>query len=136
VPARADAWLDIRFPAEDTDLSGRSVDELREFLQEFCEPGVIATVEMVNAPHHADHDRAEIRLLRQAAQDQGYPAEFLYKHGSGDGAHLSAYGIAAVAFGVGGAGQHGPEEYADMTTIVPYYRALTNFLRGLATLTR
>jgi succinyl-diaminopimelate desuccinylase len=33
-----------------------------------------------------------------------------------------------VAFGVGGAGQHGPEEYADLTTIVPYYHALTEFL--------
>lgn len=29
---------------------------------------------------------------------------------------------------MGGAGQHGPEEYADVTTIVPYYHALTEFL--------
>jgi succinyl-diaminopimelate desuccinylase len=134
VPASAEAWLDIRFPAEDTNLTGRSVGELREYLQGFCEPGVTVEIEKVNAPHHADHDRPEIRLLREAAQEQGYPAEFLYKHGSGDGAHLSAYGVAAVAFGVGGAGQHGPDEYADIATITPYYRALTSFLRALATL--
>jgi succinyl-diaminopimelate desuccinylase len=33
-----------------------------------------------------------------------------------------------VAFGVGGSGQHGPDEYADLTTVVPYYRALRGFL--------
>jgi succinyl-diaminopimelate desuccinylase len=132
VPAHAEAWLDIRFPAEDTDLSGRTVEELRDYLEAFCEPGVSVTIDKVNAPHHADHDRPEIRRLQQAARAEGYPAEFLYKHGSGDGAHYSAYGIAAVAFGVGGAGQHGPDEYADITTIVPYYRALSAFLSDLA----
>ena len=132
VPAHADAWLDIRFPAEDVDLSGRSVDELREYLQSFCEPGVSVAIDKVNAPHHADHDRPEIQRLRRAARAEGYPAEFLYKHGSGDGAHYSARGIAAVAFGVGGDGQHGPDEYADIATIEPYQRALTAFLRGLA----
>ena len=74
-------------------------------------------IDKVNAPHHADHDRPEIQRLRRAARAEGYPAEFLYKHGSGDGAHYSAQGIAAVAFGVGGAGQHGPDEYADIATI-------------------
>ena len=36
--------------------------------------------------------------------------------------------LAAVAFGVGGSGQHGPDEYADLSTVVPYYHALREFL--------
>jgi acetylornithine deacetylase/succinyl-diaminopimelate desuccinylase-like protein len=40
----------------------------------------------------------------------------------------SAHGIASVAFGIGGDGQHGPSEYADVTTIDPYRHALTAFL--------
>jgi succinyl-diaminopimelate desuccinylase len=36
-----------------------------------------------------------------------------------------------VAFGVGGSGQHGPDEYADLSTVVPYYHALREFLEPL-----
>lgn len=36
----------------------------------------------------------------------------------------SRRGIAAVAFGVGRAGQHGPDEYVEIATIVPHFRAL------------
>ena len=38
--------------------------------------------------------------------------------------------MTAVAFGVGGHGQHGADEYADITTIAPYYQALTQFLQA------
>jgi succinyl-diaminopimelate desuccinylase len=69
--------------------------------------------------------------LRRAAQGQGYPADFLYKHGASDGGFYSGRGIPAVAFGVGGSGQHGPEEYAEVSTIEPYHRALTEFLEHL-----
>jgi succinyl-diaminopimelate desuccinylase len=86
----------------------------------------------VDAPHHADHDRPEIAHLRDAAREQGYGGEFLYKHGAGDGRFYSARGIPAVAFGVGGHGQHGPDEYAEVSTIAPYHAALVSFLRRLA----
>ena len=69
--------------------------------------------------------------MRRAAQRHGYPARFLYKHGSGDGGFYSGRGIAAVAFGVGGSGQHGPDEYVEIATIVPYYLALKEFLERL-----
>ena len=35
----------------------------------------------------------------------------------------------AVIVGVGGDGLHSADEYVDTTTIAPYYRALTAFLR-------
>ena len=128
IPADAQAFIDIRFPSEDADLTGRTVAQLRDYLAGFCEPDVEVEVAEVNAPHHADHDLAEVRALREAANAQGYRAEFLYKHGSGDGTFYAARGIPAVAFGVGGGGQHGADEYAEVATFAPYHRALGDFL--------
>ena len=129
VPAEAEAWLDIRFPPEDTDLAGKSTGQIAAYLQGFCEPGVTAAVDHVDAPQNADGGRPEITRLAGAALAQGYQPEFLRKHGTSDGCFYGEAGVTAVAFGVGGHGQHGAEEYADIATIEPYYRALTQFLR-------
>ena len=66
--------------------------------------------------------------LREAAAEQGYRADFLRKHGAADGRFYYQRGIDAVIFGIDGDGLHGPDEYADTTTIAPYYQALTDFL--------
>ena len=58
-------------------------------------------------------------------------ADLCRKHGVSDGRFYGELGIAAVAFGVGGSGQHGPDEYADLSTVVPYYHALREFLGPL-----
>ena len=58
-------------------------------------------------------------LLRQAAQDQGYPAGIMRKHGTADSRFFRQRGIATVIFGIGGDGQRGPSEYVDITTIKP-----------------
>ncbi len=69
--------------------------------------------------------------LQHVARRQGYPGGLLRKHGVSDGRFYGELGIAAVAFGVGGSGQHGPDEYADLSTVVPYYHALREFLEPL-----
>jgi succinyl-diaminopimelate desuccinylase len=129
IPAEAEAWLDIRFPSEDQDFNGRAAPEVAAYLQGFCEPGVTAVVDSLDAPHHTDRDRAEIGRLRAAALAQGFQPDFLRKHGAGDGRFYGALNIAAVAFGVGGDGQHGADEYAEINTITPYYQALRQFLK-------
>jgi len=129
IPAEAEAWLDIRFPPEDTDLAGRTEDEIAGYLQSFCELGVTAVVDHLDAPQDADGARPEIARLAEAARAQGYQPDFLRKHGTGDGRFYGEAGVTAVAFGVGGHGQHGADEYADIGTIEPYYRALSQFLR-------
>jgi succinyl-diaminopimelate desuccinylase len=134
IPADAQAWLDIRFPPEDIHLNGRTVQEITEHLATFCVPGVTVVVTSVDPTYPADHQRSEIRLLQQAAQDQGYRADIIRKHGAADSRFFRQRGIAAVIFGIGGDGQHGPREYVDTTTITPYYRALTAFLTDLNTL--
>ena len=129
VPADAEALLDIRFPPGDTDLAGRTADEVTTYLESFCEPGVTPVVDVLDQPHWADPARPEVQRLAAAAQRQGYPGDLLRKHGVSDGRFYGGRGMAAVAFGVGGDGQHGPDEYADLTTVAPYYRALSEFLR-------
>jgi len=132
IPAEAEAWLDVRYPAEDSEINGRTVEEIRAHFSDLCGPGVTVEVDHLDPPHHADHDRADIVALRHAARREGYGGALLRKHGAGDGRHYYQRGIDAVAFGVGGAGQHGPREYADVDTFVPYHRALTHYLTGLA----
>jgi succinyl-diaminopimelate desuccinylase len=132
VPAEAEAWLDIRFPAQDADLAGRNAEEITAYLAGFCEPGVTPMVDRVDPPHHADPGNPDILRLQRAARSQGYSGDSLRKHGAGDGRFYGELGITAVAFGVDGEGQHGPDEYADLTTVAPYYRALTEFLVTLS----
>lgn len=129
VPAAAEAWLDIRFPAGDPDLDGKDEAEFTAYLAGFCEPGVTAEVRRLDAPAHADTRRPEITALRDAARRQGFDSGFLRKHGTGDARFYRQHGFNAVSFGIGGEGQHGPAEYADVSTIVPYYNALSDFLK-------
>ena len=130
VPADAEALLDIRFPADDADLAGQASADVAAYLEGFCEPGVTPVVDILDPPHRADHDQPEVRRLQEAARGQGYAGGLLRKHGVSDGRFFGQLGIPAVAFGVGGSGQHGPQEYADLTTVAPYYRALSAFLGG------
>jgi succinyl-diaminopimelate desuccinylase len=132
VPAQAQAWLDIRFPAGDPDLHGASPGQAAAYLQGFCEPGVTAVVDTADQPHRADLASPEIAALARAARAQGYSGEFLRKHGSGDSRFYGERGVNSVAFGTGGGGQHGEDEYADIATIAPYYEALRSFLQELA----
>jgi succinyl-diaminopimelate desuccinylase len=99
------------------------------YLESFCVPGVRVDVDHIDQPHHADRGRTEVKRLDLAAQHQGYPGGFLRKHGAADGRYYSARGIDAVAFGIDGGGQHGPEEYVEIGSILPYHAALSEFLR-------
>jgi succinyl-diaminopimelate desuccinylase len=130
IPALAEAWLDIRYPPDDTNLNGKTGAEIAAYLASFCEPGVTPVVEHADPPHHADQRRPEIRSLQQAVTGQGYRADFLRKHGAADGRFYYQQGTDAIIFGIGGDGLHGPDEYADTTTIAPYYRALKEFLHN------
>ncbi|MFD0201608.1 MULTISPECIES: M20 family metallopeptidase [Saccharothrix] len=132
VPADATAWLDVRFPPEDTDFTGRTPEEVAAHFTALCPPGVTAEVDHFEPPHRAAADGPYLLALQRAARAQGYSGELLRKHGAADSRFYFQRGIDAVIFGVGGDGQHGPDEYADLTTVEPYRRALISFLEGIA----
>ncbi|GAA0530134.1 M20/M25/M40 family metallo-hydrolase [Paractinoplanes ferrugineus] len=125
VPAEATAWLDIRYPPTDADFAGRTADQVAAHLTGIA--GVPARVDALGPPHHADPAGPFARALLAAA-GRGP----LRKHGAADSRHYHALGIDAVIFGPGGDGQHGPEEYVDLTTLRPYHDALVTFLRSVA----
>ncbi|GAA1315192.1 M20/M25/M40 family metallo-hydrolase [Saccharothrix xinjiangensis] len=132
VPADATAHLDIRFPPEDAKFTGRTPEQVAAHLTALCPPGVVAEVDAVEPPHRADPDNADVLALRRAARAQGYSGDLLRKHGAADSRFWFQHGVDAVIFGVGGEGQHGPAEHADLTTVEPYRRALNAFLDDLA----
>ena len=118
VPDDATAHLDIRFPA------GKEPEGILAHLREMTGGRVEVLVDALAPPHHADPDRAEVRFLRRYG-------DLLRKHGSADGRFYSARGVNAAIFGPGGDGQHGPDEYADLTTVEPYHRAVTDLLHDV-----
>ncbi|RKT56503.1 succinyl-diaminopimelate desuccinylase [Saccharothrix australiensis] len=129
VPADATAWLDIRFPPEDGDFAGRDAAAVAAHLSAVC--GLPVEVLHVEPPHRAARDGVDVRALRAAARAQGYSGEFLRKHGAADSRFFHRHGVDAVIFGIGGDGQHGPDEYADLDTVEPYRRALADYLGSL-----
>ncbi|QTR02358.1 M20/M25/M40 family metallo-hydrolase [Saccharothrix algeriensis] len=129
VPADASAWVDIRYPAEDGDFAGRDAAEVAAHLSALCSLPV--EVRHVEPPHRAAPDGADVRALRAAARAQGFSGDLLRKHGAADSRFFHQRGVDAVIFGIGGDGQHGPDEHADLGTVEPYRRALTAYLRSL-----
>ncbi|MEV4352242.1 M20/M25/M40 family metallo-hydrolase [Actinoplanes sp. NPDC049596] len=130
VPAEADALIDIRFPPEDLDFAGRTPDQVADHLRKLT--GVDVDVRALGAPHRADPDSDDLKQLRQAVRDVGFDDSLLRKHGAADGRHYYDLGIDAVIFGPGGDGQHGADEYVDLTTVEPYRTALAGFLRSVS----
>ena len=130
VPAAAEAWLDIRYPPTDPDFAGRTGAEVAAHLSEIT--GVEASVDALGPPHHADPDGPGVVALRKAIQATGHPGDLLRKHGAADGRYYHALDIDAVIFGPTGNGQHGPDEYVDLTSLRPYEDALTAFLQAFA----
>ncbi|PRY21633.1 M20 family metallopeptidase [Pseudosporangium ferrugineum] len=129
VPAAATAWLDIRFPPEDRAYAGRTAGEIARDLRDLS--GAEVTVDSLGPPHRADPGSGDVLSLQAAAREAGRPGDLLRKHGAADGRFYSARSMDAVIFGPGGDGQHGPGEYADLSTVGPYRAALVAFLRGL-----
>ncbi|GLW31826.1 M20 family metallopeptidase [Actinoplanes regularis] len=135
VPADATAWLDIRYPPEDTALTGRSADEIAAHLRAVIDPTGTETalevlVESVGTPHRADPASAGVRGLREAIRAGGHPGSLLRKHGAADSRFYFPLGIDAVIFGPTGDGQHGPSEYVEISSLRPYHDALSRFLKS------
>lgn len=129
VPASATAFLDIRFPPSDGDFSGRTPEQIADHLSAVA--GVPARISALGPPHETSPDNPFVTALRSALVAAGGPGTSMRKHGAADSRHYHAIGVDTVICGPGGDGQHGPDEYLDLTTVEPYREALTAFLAGL-----
>ncbi|BCY07357.1 M20 family metallopeptidase [Actinoplanes sp. L3-i22] len=129
VPADAVARLDIRYPPEDRDLTGRSAGEIAAHLRSIT--GLAVVVDSVGTPHRADPDSPQVVALRAAARAVGGSGELLRKHGSADSRFYFPHGVGAVIFGPSGDGQHGADEYVEISSLQPYFDALSLFLHDL-----
>jgi succinyl-diaminopimelate desuccinylase len=132
LPDSAELRLDIRYPATQRRLAGRTKAEIAVHLADFFGPPATITISHLDAPTHTPASHPDIRHLQAAARAQSLGGHVIHKHGGFDGRYYAPLGIPAVAFGIGGSGPHGPHESADLTTIAPYYEALRNFLRGIS----
>ncbi|GAA2701455.1 M20 family metallopeptidase [Actinoplanes palleronii] len=130
VPADATAWLDLRHPPEDTDLTGRDAASIAEHLRSITGPEVTVEVDSVGAPHRADPGSVQVRALQEAIRTVGHPGSLLRKHGAADGRFYFGLGIDAVIFGPTGDDQHGPAEYLDLSSLQPYHDAILQFLKS------
>ncbi len=129
IPSDAEALLDIRFSPDDPALNGKTADEILEFLTGFCEPGVVPALKHASGIHLARSDNSHIKDIQSAVSRQGYRSESLRRHGASDGRFYTQYDTDAILFGVDGAGQHGPDEYVDVSSVAPYKNALMDFLK-------
>jgi succinyl-diaminopimelate desuccinylase len=130
VPASATAFLDIRFPPADTDFSGRTPSQVADHLSSVA--GVPAEVAALGQPHETSADNSYLATLRSSLVGAGGPGTTMRKHGASDSRHYHAVGVDTVICGPGGHGQHGPDEYVDLTTIEAYRNALIAFLTSSA----
>lgn len=128
VPASATAFLDIRFPPADTDFAGCTPAQVAEHLSAVA--GVPVEVASLGQPHETSPDNPFLASLRAALAGAGGPGTTMRKHGASDSRHYHAVGVDTVICGPGGDGQHGPDEYVDLTTVEAYRNALIAFLRS------
>lgn len=73
VPAGAEAWLDIRFTAEDPELNGRTAEQVAAYLAGFGEPDMEVHIDHFAPPHRADHDNPDVAELRRGRAGRGLP---------------------------------------------------------------
>ncbi|NMO56623.1 M20/M25/M40 family metallo-hydrolase [Actinoplanes sp. TBRC 11911] len=128
VPASATAFLDIRFPPGDTDFHGRTPSQVADHLSAVA--GLPAEVAALGQPHETSPDNPLLASLRAALTGAGGPGTTMRKHGASDSRHYHAAGVDTVICGPGGNGQHGPDEYVDLTSVEAYRNALIAFLRS------
>ena len=121
VPDRAEMELDIRYTAPTTEKE--ILDKIRNITDaklEFLSRG---------APLDTPEENPWVqRFLACSAEVLGKPAEIQGGHGASDVRHFADAGIPGFLCAVPGSGAHGPEEYADITRIVPFYSILERFV--------
>lgn len=132
VPDYAEAKVDIRYVASDSNFAGKTNADVKAFLDTFCLPGVQANVDMTGAAQFVEPTNHHISRLRSIVSDlTGQSVPLIQKHGTTDARHYAAVDVPAVVFGISGDGIHADNEYADLGSCITYYQTICNFLSGI-----
>ena len=131
VPADAEALLDIRFPADDADLSGKTVAEVTAYLQGFCEPGVTPVVDVLDQPHRADQDRPEVLGSSRWPAARAIRVTCSASTASATGASTVSWASPPWPSAWAARASTAPTNTPTSRTVVPYYHALREFLGPL-----
>jgi succinyl-diaminopimelate desuccinylase len=129
IPDSATVQLDFRFVPGDPNFQNATT--IAAFLQKI-DPSVEVTVLSVEGAVRTDPGYPMVQLLADAVRNTtGKEAEFIRKHGASDTRYYAMQGGHPVVYGLQGDGAHGPEEFVDLASIMPYRQTLTRFLRSL-----
>ncbi len=124
VPDRCQMVVDIRF------LPEQDPDRILEQVRSIPAARVIRTFVFppVTVPRNDPYVQALREAVSRSTLDQ---ALSVGRDGASDAIAFMAAGIPAVEFGPAGAGHHGPEEWASISSLARYRRALADFIRVL-----
>ncbi len=124
VPERCTMTVDIRY------LPGQDPEEI--LAQVRAIPGAAVIRTFLYPPVAVARTNPYVRALRDAvARSIQGEALSVGRDGASDAAAFLAAGIPAVEFGPVGGGHHGPDEWAAVSSLARYRRALGDFVRAL-----
>ncbi|HWK16816.1 MAG TPA: M20/M25/M40 family metallo-hydrolase [Solirubrobacteraceae bacterium] len=124
VPDLCTMAVDIRY------LPGQDPAEILDQVAAIPDIDVMRT--FIHPPVTVARTDPYVRALRDAvARSIRGEVMSVGRDGASDAAAFIEAGIPAVEFGPAGAGHHGPEEWASLTSLARYRRALSDFVRVL-----
>ncbi len=129
IPARADATLDIRFPASVARTLKEALAIVKRELPAHCSLKVIHG----GGPLHTDPAHPMITLYRSIAEEvTGGEVRVGREHGSSDARSFSERGIAAFLHGPRGGNLHGEREWVSVTSLREQIEIGRRWLRALS----
>jgi succinyl-diaminopimelate desuccinylase len=124
VPDLCTMAVDVRY------LPGQDPAEILDQVAAIPDIDVMRT--FIHPPVTVARTDPYVRALRDAvARSIRGEVMSVGRDGASDAAAFIEAGIPAVEFGPAGAGHHGPEEWASLTSLARYRRALSDFVRVL-----
>ena len=113
---------------EDVNPEGNTAEEIADSINSQVE-GYSYTV-INNAPMQKNRkDNEDIQRLAETAEEvTGEEISLIKEEGASDARFPTFNGNTGVTFGPRGKNIHGEEEFADLTSIEPYYRTLRKFI--------
>ena len=114
--------LDIRYVAED------DPKKIMKRVKACFPKNTNWTVLRLDPPHPKAKDMSLIHQLKKTATSFGLNPKYVRGPWASDNRFFAPYGIPSVEFGAMGGGEHGPDEWLDVRSLVQVYEVMKQFL--------